>query len=65
MSPSPSSVSAILAGIPAISVVSCAAASGVSAPVRRPRWTAARERAASCAVKHFVDATPISGPACV
>ncbi len=26
---------------------------------------ATRHSAASCAVKHFVDATPISGPACV
>ena len=65
MSPSPSSVSTILCGMPANSVVSLAAASGVSVPVRRPRWIATSASAASCAVKHLVDATPISGPACV
>ena len=41
-------------------------ASGVdSVPRRRPKKTASIRSAASCAVKHFVEATPISGPACV
>ena len=40
-----------------------AAASGVRLPVRRPTCTAMSASAASCAVKHLVEATPISGPA--
>ena len=33
--------------------------------MRRPRWMASRDSAASWAVKHLVEATPISGPAWV
>ena len=46
---------------------SCVAARGApsSVPRSRPRCSASRASATSCAVKALVEATPISGPACV
>ena len=42
-----------------------APASARQRAARRPRCSASRSRATSCVVKALVDATPISGPACV
>jgi hypothetical protein len=55
----------ILWGMVRNSLISAAAASSLSAPVRRPRWIANSISAASCVVNALVEATPISGPACV
>src|SRR6266852_1608546 len=62
---SPCSTISILCGMRVNSWSRCLAASPVILPRTCPRCAASRSNAVSCAVIAFVEATPISGPACV